>query len=389
MLIRKNILSLVMVSMLLLTGILIFVGCSAEVDDKKEEVELAGADIVVPGDYESIQDAIDSADNNDVIEVEPGTYEENIDFGGKDIKLRSTNPYDDEIVKDTIIDGSGNGAVVAFQNQEQEAVIKGFTIKEGSGETIEPVGSEIIAGGGIFVYDGASPTISNNIISENSSQFGAGIYVGDSQVDIKDNMISNNQADDVGGAISAGVGSEVFVDNNIIEENSAEEWAGGISVSDSNAVIKNNNINENSINATRLGGGGVTVTNSDIELENNDIYKNSSDYKGGGVLVASSDALINENTIDENTAEHDGGALAVSGSNVTLKNNNLNENSSKRRGGGIYVYGQSNISLEDNVINNNKAGAGFDGGGIYVQDSEVILETNTIDDNEPDNVYEE
>ena len=65
--------------------------------------------IHVPGDYKTIQDAIDAAKNGDTILVAPEIYRENIDFLGKAITLRSDADGDpqthDILPEKTIIDG--------------------------------------------------------------------------------------------------------------------------------------------------------------------------------------------------------------------------------------------------------------------------------------------
>ena len=48
--------------------------------------------IHVPGDYPTIQGAIDAAFNGDAIVVAPGTYNETIDLLGKAIRIRSSKP---------------------------------------------------------------------------------------------------------------------------------------------------------------------------------------------------------------------------------------------------------------------------------------------------------
>ena len=60
------------------------------------------------GDYPTIQAAIDDANDFDTVIVLPGTYtgagNRDIDFLGKAITVRSTNPLDPNVVAGTNID---------------------------------------------------------------------------------------------------------------------------------------------------------------------------------------------------------------------------------------------------------------------------------------------
>ena len=85
--------------------------------------------ITVPDDYSSIQEAINAAEEGDVVVVKPGKYQGSIDFGGKNITLSSTNPDDPEVVAATIIDAGGVNSVISFKSGEAEsALVTGFTI---------------------------------------------------------------------------------------------------------------------------------------------------------------------------------------------------------------------------------------------------------------------
>jgi hypothetical protein len=124
--------------------------------------------------YDTIQAAINNADNGDTIEVSPRTYYENINFMGKNITLQSTDPTDPSVVASTIIDGGGNGSVVTFASDEtDQAVLRGFTIQNGMVTGSHGRGY----GGGISVYY-SSPTITGNTINNNTANIeGGGIYV--------------------------------------------------------------------------------------------------------------------------------------------------------------------------------------------------------------------
>ncbi|MBN2594989.1 MAG: hypothetical protein JXA81_15900, partial [Sedimentisphaerales bacterium] len=170
---------------------------------------------LVPGDYATIQQAIQGSNDGDTVVVEPGTYIETINFLGKSITVTSTDPEDTDIVAATVINGNNRGSVVTFESGEtSEAVLTGFTITGGYGSTIVEVGSYIYWGAGVFCY-GASPTIKNNIITDN---IGPIEMVGDNQTLWKLCY---------GGGIGCFM-SGAIIANNIIKNNSG--YAGAIFV---------------------------------------------------------------------------------------------------------------------------------------------------------------
>jgi len=110
-------------STILLGGIVLFTG-------------MAAAAVVrhVPGDYTTIQAAINDSNSGDVVIVAPGIYREEIDFLGKNITVTSINPSDSQIVKNTIIEGSSNPsyyqAVIFVGTENESCTLTGFNIKE-------------------------------------------------------------------------------------------------------------------------------------------------------------------------------------------------------------------------------------------------------------------
>ncbi len=118
------------------------------------------------GAFVTIQEGIAAAVDGDTVVVGPGTYMENIQFMGKNIVLRSTNPSDPEVVRGTMIDGGGVDSVVSFSGTEgQSCVLAGFTIQNGRADY----------GGGIRggTQDSQTlATIRNNIITGNRADEG-------------------------------------------------------------------------------------------------------------------------------------------------------------------------------------------------------------------------
>ena len=83
---------------------------------------------LVPSTYQTIQAAIDAAvAEEDEVVVSNGTYNENINFLGKAITVRSVNG-----AALTTIDGGGSGTLVTFSNGEGlDSVLDGFTVSNG------------------------------------------------------------------------------------------------------------------------------------------------------------------------------------------------------------------------------------------------------------------
>lgn len=337
-------------------------------------------DITVPGDFATIQEAIDYATAGQVIVAEPGTYYENIDFKGKDIILRSVNPVEPQVVASTVIDGDESGSVVTFQNGEgRGAVLSGFTITGGNGtwkefEITSYEGEwlefERIYGGGILITRGSSPTISNNVI--------------------KDNFVDNITKDDLG--VGAGIAvldnSSPLIENNLISGNRSRGHAGGIAVwYHASPVIKNNTI-ENNV-AGDLAGGILVSMMCSAEISGNTIYDNSAISCGGIYVAYMSDAIISGNLVDSNNANVAGGILVWRSGSVTIEDNTVSNNTSSKEGGGIFIGNNASATVKRNIFQSNSAS--HKGGAIWVDKNCRLYVTapddNTYRSNSPDNIY--
>jgi hypothetical protein len=145
-----------------------------------------------PGDFNSIQAAIDSILISGTIEVSPGVYYENISYYGKSIVITSTEPNDPNVVELTVIDGNSLGNVVTLNNGEDESCeLAGFTIQNGTAGIYcfysEPlIRNCVVKFNTTGILGPGSPRFIETIVMENST----GIY--DCDGDISDcNIVLN------------------------------------------------------------------------------------------------------------------------------------------------------------------------------------------------------
>jgi len=146
--------------------------------------------ITIGKEYSSIQRAIDDARNGDEIVVRPGVYQGKINFKGKNLTLRSTDPNDPAVITETILIAYGD--VVTFSNGEDaNCVLAGFTIADSDNGIYCSAASPTITNcnivdnvsAGMKLYMASKPTISKCIIAGNGGSgldmytFTAGRYI--------------------------------------------------------------------------------------------------------------------------------------------------------------------------------------------------------------------
>ena len=182
--------------------------------------------------FNSIQSAIDVAEEGDEIIVHPGRYVENIEFNGKNIILRSTDPLDWSVVEQTIIDGDRQTYAVRFAgNETSSCVLSGFTIRGGhADENSSP--TQFTGAGGIYGGEAdCYATIEHNLITSNTS---SGYWY-------RPNPYYEEWIGGVSGGIS---GCHGLIQYNRITDNYGRRWGGGLS--NCNGTIQHNEITSNS-----------------------------------------------------------------------------------------------------------------------------------------------
>ncbi len=227
----------------------------------------AQSTINVPQDQPTIQAAIAVAVNGDTVLVAPGVYNEQIDFLGKAITVRSSGGADV-----TTIDSLGatawldfpDGAVVRMINGEGPAsVLEGFTVTGANGPA---------SPGDCGIWcDGLSPTIKDCIVRDNN------------------------------GGLGAGIAGNALIENCEIKDNSSMPYGDGGGLRGQPTVI------DSVISGNRSGGlgGGIYATGPCLitgTLIFANIAGNGADgYSGGGVFGP---ATLDRCEISRNSAHH-------------------------------------------------------------------------------------
>jgi len=247
-------------------------------------------DINGTGNYTTIQEGINNSINGDTVLVYPGTYYENINYDGKNITVASLyiNTQADSFIHQTVIDGNQNGSVVRVIDNEDNACICGFTIKNGSGTVYAYY---YFFGGGLYIKN-SDFLIEHCIIEDNTAHYGAGIECNNSNLDLVDTTIRYNHAFASSGGINFYQSTVNF--SSINRCNIYENYAGsasdiGISYSPvMNIYVDTFTVMEPSSDFI-LGNEGsnvIEILNAKIGPINQDLYVSTSgDNSNSGLTI--------------------------------------------------------------------------------------------------------
>jgi len=325
----------------------------------------------VPSEYSTIQAAINAASNGDVVIVAPGTYtgdgNRDIDFLGKAITVRSTDPNDPCIVVATIIDCNGsqydpNRGFYFHNGESSNSILDGFTITKGYG----PYGSDgqnisIPVGGGIYCYY-SSPTIKNCIITGNNTTY------------------DPNHGNGPGGGISCVYSNASIINCKIIGNTVGYGYGGGIYGYHSNISITNCVISGNS--ATQ--GCGIYFESGAPVIYGCSINNNSSIAGGRGSLYFKGGAspTITNCLITANTAYPGGICCWLGGGGATISNCTIVNNTPAPWGGAIYWASPATVTVTNCICRGNH-GTYSPGGLREIYENITVSYTNIQDNSDP------
>ena len=242
------------------------------------------ADLLVPSQFSTIQAAIDSASNGDIVQISPGSYSGPIDTRGKAITVRGTTDAVNVIVS------GGDSVLRCVSNEGALTIIQNLTLTGGAGT--DGVGLRIV---------GCSPTIQAcRIVANicNAGGSGAGIAVHGGAPAFTECLIASNigtAGDSSGGGVHLSSCSARFtrcnITGNTLRQGSSGRGAGVFVSGNGTPRFDWCTIGGNSLeipqtpgnNGGFCGGAGIAVyAEGPVNFSSCDIRLNSNFGCGGG-----------------------------------------------------------------------------------------------------------
>ena len=355
--------------------------------------------------WDGLKDAIDDADDGETIVLDADI----ISDGGKSNRIKINKK------KNLTIDLDGH--TVNRNRDSSSSDGHAFEISGSSTVTIKSTSTQALVtggyaenGGAVNIHDGSTVTFNNIKFDGNHASSDGGAIYARGVLNMANCVISNNVADDTGGAIFTCDDCDFDLDHVTITLNTAKNDGGAINAHiDNTSYIKNSTITKNKsltedggaisfdsdgdlliitdsiINENEaLKGNGGAIENEDgqVDIKHTTISQNTA--KNGGAIYADDDINIDENTsgstISLNYAKENGGAIYVNNSDVIIYDGAFNGNKAALAGGAIFIKGDM-ADIRGGTFTNNEA-VGDSGGAVYMdKNGKLILSGGTFTDN--------
>lgn len=378
------------------------------------------------GTYETLQAAIDAAENGETV-VLAKDVTENININKSitlDLKGKTLTGFGDDSV--VTITGAETNVTITSSAEEKGKITGGNNLSNGGGFSIQDAtvnlhnlsitenkaigiggaGSECTGGGGIYAKD-ANLTLDNVHVYENTADLeeheaadGGGILSIGGALTIKNNsVIENNTAIDDGGGICAS-NTLVNIEASVIQDNHSL-YGGGLYVTGKNSctITQNTRIQNNRAEymtskqketefMVPIGGGIYCGDGLDLTIQNSTVALNIGGDQGGGIVAYSMGELtLDHAEITDNNASFGGGIFALctaaANTHITLQNGSSINKNEAANGAGIAICNlletKNNAILtikSGSELYDNKATNGY-GGGIYSQSATITIGENT------------
>lgn len=254
--------------------------------------------------------------------------------------------------------GLGGAVYLAHEDEGHASGIDGC---EFTGNTVDG-GTDVGQGGALYIVSGVS---------------------GESLA-ITDSLFQGNEAELDGGAVYSTGFDDLSISGSDFEVNLAGANGAGI-LFDSGSEF---DLTDSTLSGNSGGweGGAVSILSSvRVEIESNDFEGNQAGYGAGIYVEYSEDTYVQDNTFTDNEASGRGGGLRLYESGPVIVSGNTYTGNQAEYGGGMAIWFSSDISLTDEVVQDNTASES--GGGLHCHETDMTESDCTFTDNDPDQVY--
>ncbi len=302
--------------------------------------------------YSSIQKAINASSSGDTIQVQSGTYFENVK-ANKMLTLRG--------IGNPVVDARGSGSAIMLS--ANGIIIEGFTAT-GSASYLN-AGIKVISNNntlsgnnasnnncGIWLYYSSNNTLSGNNASNNN--YGIWLYYSSNNTLSGNNVLNNSN-----GIFLDSNWNLLGSNNNTLIGNNASNNNNGFFLRGKNNIVSGNNVSSNSNCGISLRGLNNMLSGNNASSNNN----------CGFDLVSSRNNMLSDNNVLNNNK---GIFLSESSNNNTLRGNNASNNSK-----GIYLIGGDNNTLRSNNASNNVIGISLS----YVSNNNLLSGNKVLNNN--------
>lgn len=279
--------------------------------------------------------------------------------------------------------------VVDASGLDASAVLDGFVISGGNSDAATGFDPGF-RGGGVLI-DGGTPTLTGNVISNNSARRGGGVAVLDgADPDVSGTVIEGNRADFLGGGLLIEEASPHVVDVEI-SNNLSDGSSGGVHIIDGDPILRRVSVSGNEALGLAANGGGIGISPNlqpmDVTIVASEIFLNRAP-NGGGIAVSQSGLLdavtvtIASSAVVSNEATSGvGGGLFATDADLIVVNTGVGANSSSGAGGAIF-HDDGVITMVNSTVVGNESAAAVDGirllGSGTVTNSIIDETTNLV-----------